>query len=108
MTETLVVDPSKLASIGETLRLASAQIPGAPSSISVSGTDALSQAVKSGSSLMDAPLLTLPTLKTELTALAEKISQAGTKYSTTDTNLADAIKNLLDGRACHENCVSLR
>ena len=103
MTETLVVDPSKLASIGETLRLASQQIPGAPSSITVSGTDALSQAVKAGSSLMDAPLLTLPTLKTELTALAEKISQAGTKYTTTDTNLADAIKNLLDGRGWPES-----
>ncbi|MBJ7341907.1 type VII secretion target [Mycolicibacterium sp.] len=85
----LKVDPELLGKYGQQLQTAAGDLPEAPAPFTVTGTDAISQAIAEKlPSLEGAIQDALPRLKTEASTTASNVVEAAGRYSSTDAQLA--------------------
>ncbi len=85
----LKVDPELLRKYGQQLLTAAGDLPAAPAPFTVTGTDAISQAIAEKlPSLEGAIQDALPQLKDEASNTASNVVEAAGRYSSTDSQLA--------------------
>jgi hypothetical protein len=90
MTETLVVDPSRLKAAGITLR--GLVLPGAPPPIYATGTDSVSAAINETVPVVESPVVDgLPVVNAAVTRTGSNIATAAGMYAETDQALGDHV-----------------
>jgi hypothetical protein len=94
----LKVDPEQLAKLGGQLLSAAGDLPEAPAPFTVTGTDAISQAIADKLPGLEGPIQeALPQLKAEASGTASNVVTAAGKYASTDAQLAaDYAKHQFD------------
>jgi hypothetical protein len=85
----LKVDPEQLAKLGGQLLSAAGDIPAAPPPFTVTGTDAISQAIAEKLPGLEGPIQdALPQLKGDASTTASNVVTAAGRYASTDAQLA--------------------
>ncbi|MCV7420767.1 hypothetical protein H7K45_09480 [Mycobacterium yunnanensis] len=97
---TLKVDPELLQKYGGQLLAAAGDLPDAPPPFTVTGSDAISQAISEKLQGLEDPIQQqLPQLKTEASDTANNVMAAAGRYSETDAQLAANYEKLQFGEA---------
>ncbi|ORW74220.1 hypothetical protein [Mycobacterium saskatchewanense] len=90
MTEPLVVDPSRLEIAGATLR--GLVFPALPAQFAITGTDAVSGAIKDTLPVIEGPVIEgLPAVRGALTRTGSSITAAAGMYAATDQRLGEQL-----------------
>ncbi|MDT5180250.1 MAG: hypothetical protein QOJ95_4448 [Mycobacterium sp.] len=85
----LKVDPEQLQKYGGQLLSAAGDLPDAPAPFTVTGTDAISQAIAGKLPGLEGPIQDgLPQLKNEASSTASKVVTAAGQYASTDAQIA--------------------
>ena len=94
MTDTLIVDPDRLASASSALGAAASQIPVVTPYAPSVGADPLSLAIAQGSSEIEMPMQALPAIKRDATETAMNVGAAGKMYADADREAAENASRL--------------
>lgn len=87
--QVLKVDPEQLQKYGGQLLSAADDLPDAPAPFTVTGTDAISQAIAGKLPGLEGPIQDgLPQLKNEASSTASKVVTAAGQYASTDSQIA--------------------
>jgi hypothetical protein len=87
--QVLKVDPEQLQKYGGQLLSAAGDLPDAPAPFTVTGTDAISQAIAGKLPGLEGPIQDgLPQLKNEASSTASKVVTAAGQYASTDAQIA--------------------